>query len=155
VLLLRASSEVSGRSVDVGVVTNPERAVESGVANATLLIALADAMVGTDDDALARARQRVLDALGPAQLVDAVAVASNFERMVRIADATGIPLDDPVEIMTSDLREQLGINQYTAAANTPAPGAVRRLLTPVLRPLLGGVMRFVGRRARGRRAGGA
>jgi hypothetical protein len=144
-LLLRASSEVSGREADVSAVTDPEQAAESGVANAATLIALADAMVG-DDEALARARRRVLDEMGAAQLVDVVAVASNFERMVRIADATGIPLDDPVEIMTSDERERLGINRYTAAANTAPAGLVRRALTPVLRPVLSGVLRFVGNR---------
>lgn len=105
-------------------------------------------MVGSDDEALARARQRVLTELGAAPLVDAVAVASNFERMVRIADGTGIPLDDPVAIMTSDLREQLGINRFTAAANTPPPGVSRRLLAPLLRPLLARMFRSIGRTVR-------
>ena len=107
-LLLRASSEISGRAVDLKAVTDPEHAPDCGVAHAAALVALADAMVGEDDGALVAARQRVLDELGPAHLVDAAAVASNFERMVRIADATGIPLDDPVEIMTSDIREVPG-----------------------------------------------
>jgi hypothetical protein len=75
---------------------------------------------------------------------------TNFERMVRIADATGIPLDDPVEILTSDVREGLGINDFTAAANTPAGGLVRRALAPALRPILGGVLRYVGSRRRNR-----
>jgi hypothetical protein len=152
-LLLRASSEVNGREVDVSAVTDPERAAESGVAHAATLIALAGAMVSAEEEELRRARQRVLDEMGDAQLVDAVAVASNFERMVRIADATGIPLDDPVEIMTSDIRERLGINRYTAAANTPPAGLLRRALTPVLRPVLSGVLRFVGGRRRVRSAG--
>jgi hypothetical protein len=147
VLLLRASSEVNGRRVDLAAVTDPERAADCGVPHAEPLIGLADAMVGDDDRLLAGARQRVLRELGPAELVDAAAVASNFERMVRIADTTGIPLDDPVEIMTSGVRESLGIDRFTAAANTPPAGVVRRALTPLLRPLLGKLLRVVGSRS--------
>lgn len=107
-------------------------------------------MVGEDDEALARARERALRELGPAGFVDAVAVASHFERMVRIADATGIPLDDAVEIMTSDVRENLGIDRFAAAANTAPGGFLRRMLTPVLRPALAAALRFIGRRGIGR-----
>jgi hypothetical protein len=145
-LLLRASSEVNGRAVDLHVLTDSARAAESSVASAPALIALADAMVGDDDNALAGARERLHQDLGSAQLVDSVAVASNFERMVRIADATGIPLDDPVEIMTAGVRAELGIDRFTAAANTPPPGPLRRLLAPIMRPLLGTLMRVVGGR---------
>ncbi|MCK6555629.1 hypothetical protein L6Q96_13780 [Candidatus Binatia bacterium] len=134
--------------MDVGAITDASRAGASGIAHAAALIELADAMVGSDEESLAGARQRVLTELGAPPLVDAVAVASNFERMVRIADGTGIPLDDPVAIMTSDLREQLGIDRFTAAANTPPPGVVRRLLTPILRPLLARMFRGIGRTVR-------
>lgn len=150
-MLLRASSEIRGAEVDLRVLTEPELAAVSGVAHAGALIALADAMVGEDDEALAQARQRVIAELGPLGLVDAVAVASHFERMVRIADATGIPLDDPVEIMTSDVRHSLGIDRFTAAANTPPGGFVRRAFTPILRILLGLALRFIGARGIGRR----
>lgn len=149
-LLLRASGEVNGRNIEVGAVTDSEHAAQSGVANAVALIALAEAMVGDDEQALHDARQCVLEEMGEAQLVDAIAVASNFERMVRIADATGIPLDDPAEIMTSDIRERLGIDRFTAAANLTPPGPIRQLLTPVLRPVLTGILRFVGGRSGGR-----
>ncbi len=67
---------------------------KSGVAHEEILLALAEAMVNGNEETLSAARTRVLEELGPAPLVDAAAVASNFERMVRIADATGIPLDD-------------------------------------------------------------
>ena len=147
-LLLRASSEVSGAAVDLHAVVDPERAATSGVAHAGLLVALVDALVGGDDRTLARARARVLNELGAAVLVDTVAVAANFERMVRIADGTGIPLDTPVAIATSDARAALGIDDFTAAANTPPPGPLRRLLTPVLRPLFNGLLRAFGGRAR-------
>lgn len=147
-LLLRASGEVEGAAVDLRAVVDPERAAASGVAHAGLLLELADAMVGADHATLRRARARVLDELGAAVLVDAAAVAANFERMVRIADATGIPLDTPVAIATATARAALGIDAFTAAANTPPPGPLRRLLTPILQPLLNRLLRAVGTRAR-------
>jgi hypothetical protein len=147
-LLLRASGELTGAPVDLRAVVDPAHAAASGVASGELLLALSDALVGGDDAALARVHARVVRALGPAVLVDAVAVASNFERMVRIADGTGIPLDAPVEIATADVRAALGIDHFAAAANTPAPGFLRRRLTPLLGPILRRLVRAVGRRAR-------
>lgn len=76
-------------------------------------------MVSDDETVLATARHRVLIELGPEALVDAVAVASNFERMVRIADSTGIPLDEYVYEQTNDLRGALHLNRFGSAANTP------------------------------------
>ena len=49
-----------------------------------------------DDKTLTHARQAVIEVLSPAVMVDAAGVASNFERMVRIADATGIQLDKAI-----------------------------------------------------------
>ena len=136
---------MTGKALDVRAVTTDSAAATSGVAHAETLLALADAMVGTDDDALARAREDVLDRLGPEQLVDAAAVASNFERMVRIADATGIPLDGPLDVMSEDLRQELGINRFGAAASTPAAGRGRRAAGRLLRPMVFGALRLVGR----------
>jgi hypothetical protein len=108
-------------------------------------------MVGDSDDVLQQARERAIGEMGAAEFVDAVAVASNFERNARVADATGIPLDSRVEFLSSKLREELRINDFTAAAYTPPPGVVRRLISPVLRPVLGRVLRFVGSRVTPRR----
>ena len=66
--------------------------------------------------------------MGSAAMVDAAGVISNFQRMVRIADATGIPSDGPMQVMSEDLREQLGINQYVSAANSNPPSLFKRLL---------------------------
>ncbi len=124
----------------------------SGVAHADSLLAFADAMVGSDDQALARVRERVLNRLGPEQLVDAAAVASNFERMVRIADATGIPLDGGLDLMTEDMRAELALGHFGAAANTPGSGRARRAAGWLLRPIVFSVLRIAGR-IRGLRGG--
>ena len=54
----------------------------------------AEAVARRDAQALAQSRRALLQAAGPAVLVDAAGVAANFQRMVRIADAIGIPVDD-------------------------------------------------------------
>ena len=143
-MLLRASSEIAGRAVDVRAVTDDAAAAASGVAHGETLLAFADAFVGTDEAPLTRARTAVLRELGPAELVDAAAVASNFERMVRVADATGIPLDPPLQAITESLRQDLGIDRFGAAANTPPAGALWRVLGPIARPLTFGTLRLIG-----------
>lgn len=113
-MLLRASGQVKGENFDLHAVTEGTVA-RSGVAHEELLVAFAEAIVGDDDGALAMARSRLLQELGPNALVDAAAVASNFERMVRIADATGIPLDNFLDQATVDLRADLKLERFAAA----------------------------------------
>jgi len=112
--LLRASSEHHGTAVNLSALTDPEAAV-SGVEHGSVLIAFAEAIVGDDDAVLAQVRQAVIEAMSPEALVDAAGVASNFERMVRIADATGIPLDERMDALSKEVREQLHLERFTAS----------------------------------------
>ena len=56
--------------------------------------------------------QRLIDAAGEAATVDAAGVASNFERMVRIADGTGIPLGDRLENGSAEVRAALDLERF-------------------------------------------
>lgn len=144
--MLRASTELSGQDADLRAVTDGEAAAASGIDHGAELAALAEAIVGDDEAALARARARLDAAMGPEALVDAVAVAANFERMVRIADGTGIPLDPPMTLLSQDIQEALDLARFGSAANTPALGIAGRLLGPVVRPLAFGLLRTFMRR---------
>ena len=73
------------------------------------LMAFTDAIVEGDEQTLAGTRATLVGALGPAAMVDAAGVASNFERMVRIADSTGIELGERLERGSADVREALGL----------------------------------------------
>jgi hypothetical protein len=88
-------------------------AARSGVEHGTLLLAFAEAMAGEDEDALTHVRHAVIEVLSPAAMVDAAGVASNFERMVRIADATGIPLDARIQTLSQEVREALHLERFT------------------------------------------
>jgi hypothetical protein len=76
-----------------------------------ILLAYADAAVAETPD-LALRRQTVADTLGHAAMVDASAVIAIFQAVVKIADATGIPLEDQKAEISAGFREELGINTY-------------------------------------------
>jgi hypothetical protein len=93
--------------------TDHAAAATSGVEHGTLLLAFAEAMVGEDEDALTHARHAVMEIMSPAAMVDAAGVASNFERMVRIADATGISLDARMQALSQEVRDALHLELFT------------------------------------------
>ncbi|MGI9331953.1 MAG: hypothetical protein ACR2RL_02240 [Gammaproteobacteria bacterium] len=106
--MLRASGEIEGEAVDVGALIGE---AESHVPHGAVLLELAEAMVEGDESRLNEARQAVFEAQGPEAMVDAVGVAANFERMVRIADSTGIPLGDYMDRASSDVRRELDLER--------------------------------------------
>ena len=115
--MLRESSQRSGvlESLNLQGTVDPE--ADSGVVHGSLLTAFAEAAV-RQTDALPGLRERIAAELGVQELVDAAGVVANFQRMVRIADGCGIPLDDFTREATDDCREELGIHEYASAANT-------------------------------------
>lgn len=124
-----------------------DEAGSSLVPNGPALGAFAEALVGRDDPALLRARERVRSELGPAGLVDAAAVASNFERMVRIADATGIPLDRSVAALSADLRDALELDRFASSAQTRRLGWLGSGAAAALRAAFPFLLRRLPRRA--------
>ena len=114
-----------------GIVSN----VDSGVSAGAQLTEFAEAVVRGDEARITTARTAVTQELGDAAMVDAAAVIANFQRMVRIADSTGIPLDEPVMMMTQSIREELGLNDFAAAANSPNLPIFKRIVGKVLAPI--------------------
>lgn len=164
-MLLRASGTISGREHDLRAITDPEAAAASGIDHAGELLRFVDAAIGTGSKAggtaggkagsearseveseLEAARAALRAAVGLAGLVDAAAVVGNFERMTRIADATGIPLDAPTDMMSADFRGSLGLDRFASAAHTPGAGRIRSLLARLLRPIGSALLRLVSRR---------
>jgi hypothetical protein len=78
-----------------------------------------------DLDDLDDARAAVVAALGRAGLLEAAATVSVFNGLVRVADGTGIPLDDGIVGYSADYRQRLGLDRFGGAVNTastPRPG---------------------------------
>jgi hypothetical protein len=90
-----------------------EAATSSGVEHGNLLLAFTEAMVRDDEAALTQARHAVIEGISPEAMVDAAGVGSNFERMVRIADATGIQLDARMAALSQEVRDTLRLERFT------------------------------------------
>ncbi len=105
---------MDGADIDLSAVTANGIQAANGVPHSDVLIAFADAIVAADETALQHTRHGVLESMGPEAMVDAAGVASNFERMVRIADATGIPLDDRMARASQDVRDELELERFAA-----------------------------------------
>ena len=146
-MLLRASGELNGEAIDLRAVTEGEQAA-SGLPGGEALTALSEAAVAGDVEATREARTRVQAELGNAALVDAAAVIGNFERMVRIADGTGIPLDTPVAMATADMRDELGISAFGGSQSTGEIRGVKRLAGRLLAKSMPTLIRLMRMRAR-------
>jgi hypothetical protein len=90
------------------------RAVPSGVPHGTVLTQFVEAAlaVGSGDDSqdVVAARHAVRQAVGDAGFVDACATIASFNAVVKLADGTGIPLEDGKEVRTRDIRAALSID---------------------------------------------
>jgi hypothetical protein len=162
-MMLRASIETAGGKVDLRSLTDSSFADESGIKGAAALIGWVEATLASTEEGagssrfgeasaageseIAKARDRVRAELGPAAMIDAAAVIGNFERMVRIADGTGIPLDTPVNVATESIRADLGIDQFEAAARTSPVRGWQRGVGRAIDPLLKFVFRTLSRRS--------
>ena len=109
---------MTGTDVDMTAVNGEVRG-PGGVAQAAELVAFTEAVMGEDADALAGARAALRAVLTPEAFVDTCAVIGAFNVVDRIADATGIPLDEPMALATDDLRRDLGLTRFRSSANTP------------------------------------
>lgn len=109
-MLLRASGEQENIQYDLRSVTSNE--IASGVENEAHLRALTEAAITGDWLGLAALRKKTDQAIGLQQTVDTLVVASAFNGITRVADATGIPLDENTADITEQLREETGIQRY-------------------------------------------
>ena len=98
-MLLRGSGEYTGNAYDLAAIVR-DGAADGGVAAGAALSAYADAIFA-GATAFAAARERLEREVGEEASVDAV---------VRVADATGIPLEEAKARMSVDIREALSLD---------------------------------------------
>ena len=152
--MLRASVEYQGIEADLRGVTEGAKAGDGGIRHGAALTAFAEAAVAGNAAELATARDALRAEAGSEAVVDAAGVIGNFERMVRIADGTGIPLDGVMQALSDDIREEIGLEDFGTRRVTPR-GAILRALAPIGRGLAKTLLRAAGRRARRRDGTGA
>ncbi len=108
-MLLRESGEHHGEAYSLDGVRGIG-AGDGGVPHGRLLLAFAEAVVagsGIED-----ARAALIDAVGWSGFVDAAGVVASFNAVVRIADATGIPIEPFKLERTVEERAVLGIDDW-------------------------------------------
>jgi len=106
-VLLRGSGEHTGHEYDLTAIV-AEGVADGGVASGAALAAYADAFF-TGGSGFAAARERLQREVGEEASVDAAAVLAIFNAVVRIADSTGIPLEEAKARMSVDIRAALGL----------------------------------------------
>lgn len=112
-MLLRASGEQTGTEYDLNAVTNDTG--DAGVEHESLLRELTEAAIRNRWDDLEGVRARAMQAMGEQETVDALTVAAAFNGITRVADATGIPLDEQTAATTVEMRDVTGIDRFDYA----------------------------------------
>lgn len=133
--MLRESSRLEGSEVNLQVVVGGHEG-EDSLPGEKQLLGFAETALYFDKEATKLARENLIAELGEAAMIDSACIIANFQRMVRIADGTGIPLDTPVALVTTDLREKLGINEFGSAENTPEISGLGKIIGRILGKIL-------------------
>lgn len=111
-MMLRASVEQTGSEFELTALSG--ETADGTVPHQDLLLAFAEAVVLKDADTAAALRPRLIDALGTAGYFDACGVVAGFHGFTRIADASGVPLDERYQSGAEDVKAQTGVRGFTA-----------------------------------------
>ena len=90
--MLRESSRAKKEDYDLTLLTGTEG--DGNIPHGALLVAFTDAVVLHDTAETTRLRGEIRSQMGDDALVDAAAIVAAFSGFTRIADSTGIPLED-------------------------------------------------------------
>ncbi len=134
--MLSLSADKTDSNINLQMVNGDSDAADASQLQwAKELMDFAAAIASRDEAELLRARTVLLSEAGAEVVVDAACVAANFQRMVRIADSTGIPIDAERQPMMDAASEELGLRRFESSKNTPKLGRFRKLLGPLQRKL--------------------
>lgn len=110
--MLSWSSAKSGEELDLSAVA--AGAGETGIEHGGELLAFATACAERDDEMLERARDELVAATNEGFMVDAAAVAANFEMMTRLADGTGARMPADVLEERAQAIGVMGVGELTS-----------------------------------------
>lgn len=100
---------MSGTAVNIAAIN--ENSVDSGVSFGAELLAFTDAVISRDKSEIAATSEAVAKHLGPEGVVDAAGIMTMFNVVDRVADATGIPIDEgPISDMRYGIGSELGMD---------------------------------------------
>lgn len=119
--MLRVSAQTTETQIDIQGINGDADSAAVGIEYGAELMAFADAVASRDEARLLETREALLNSAGSDVLVDAAGVAANFQRMVRIADSIGIPVDNMESDIGKEVRAALELEQFASAQNTLNP----------------------------------
>ena len=108
--MLRESSRAKSENYDLTLLTGTGG--DGNIPHGALLVAFTDAVVKYEETEAARLRAEIRATMGDDALVDASAIVAAFSGFDRIADSTGIALEDAKAENWADFRAALGINAF-------------------------------------------
>ena len=120
------SSEANGLAVDLEGALDPEHVGDVGIPAGPELLAFTNAVeLGRGD--INETRRALAAVIGDQGAIEAAAIIAIFNGLVRVADGTGIQLDDGVFNASVSERDSLHINGFAGAVNSanlrPDPAA--------------------------------
>lgn len=119
--MLRASALNNSVDIDIQSINGDASSAETGIEFGPELLGFAEAVARRDSDAIKTSRATLEQAAGQKVVIDAAGVAANFQRMVRIADSIGIPVDNMNTELGQSVREELNLERFASAQNTLSP----------------------------------
>ena len=115
--MLRVSASTTDTDIDLNAINGDTDSAAVGITYGPELVRFAES-IALRDEQLAQHRKTLLQVAGPEVLVDAAGVAANFQRMTRIADSIGIPVDDMQSKLGQAVRQDLDLERFASARNT-------------------------------------
>jgi len=112
-MLLRASGQRAGRDYNLDAALDDF--ADAGVPHSALIRKLTEATVRNRWNELGELRDVAAAEMDEQQMIDVLIVASAFNGITRVADATGIPLDEATASNTDEMRAAVGINRFNYA----------------------------------------
>jgi len=119
-MMLSLSANTTETAIDLQMVNGSSASDAQEMPFANELANFAEAVAERDTQTITQTRDQLVDVAGEAVMIDAAAVAANFQRMVRIADSMGIPIDEKNVVPGAAIREELNLSRFASAQNTPA-----------------------------------
>jgi hypothetical protein len=119
-MMLSLSAKTTETAIDLQMVNGSSASDAQGIPFANELARFAEAIAQRDTAKIKRTRDKLVKVAGDAVMIDAAAVAANFQRMVRIADSMGIPIDEKNIEAGAGIREELELSRFASAQNTPS-----------------------------------
>ena len=109
-MLLSLSGDKTGNEYNLNAVNTPSGL--AGVEDEHWIRLITELTMTKEWEQLSHTREEAAQIIGEQKVVDTLVVASAFNGITRVADATGIPLDVDTEKNTAQMRTDTGIQSF-------------------------------------------